>query len=210
MVKVIRHDSNSTPTRFGVALITALLITMVLLFLMQVLIATGKSAVVENRVGDLLEFVRVPRVEEPPVPEETIKRPDKPEDQPRTPQPEQQLLESTGDPFYLPPMDHGGQAPRDLALGPGIGGDLLPILKVAPIYPERLAARGIEGHVILEYTVTGLGTVINVTVVESTHSGFENAAINSALKYKYKPKYINGEPVAVHGVQTLIRFQLED
>lgn len=210
MVKVIRHDSNSTPTRFGVALITALLITMVLLFLMQVLIATGKSAVVENRVGDLLEFVRVPRVEEPPPPKEIVKKPDQPRERPETPRSQPQVFEAGGPTLAIPPVIPDGLVRADIRIGPGGGGDLLPIVKVAPIYPSRLAARGIEGHVILEYTVTGLGTVINVAVVESTHSGFENAAINSALKYKYKPKYINGEPVAVHGVQTLIRFQLED
>lgn len=210
MVKVIRHDSNSSPTRFGVALITALLITMVLLFLMQVLIATGKSAVVETRVGDLLEFVRVPQVERPVTPKDRLERPEPPTVQPENhPTEHPRVSDSELDLVFVPPPIEG-LVPNDFR-GPGAaGGDLLPIVKVAPVYPTRLLNRGIEGYVILEYTVTRQGTVANVTVVESSHNGFENAAMNSALKYKYMPRVINGEPVAVHGVQTLIRFQLEN
>ena len=39
---------------------------------------------------------------------------------------------------------------------------------------------------------------------------FNRAAINAALKYKYKPKVINGEPVDVPGVKTRITFEMAD
>jgi protein TonB len=46
-------------------------------------------------------------------------------------------------------------------------------------------------------------------VIESTSSLFDRAALESALKYKYKPRVIDGEPVEVPGVRTIIRFELE-
>ncbi|RMF07705.1 MAG: TonB family protein, partial [Alphaproteobacteria bacterium] len=37
--------------------------------------------------------------------------------------------------------------------------DVLPIVRVEPIYPQRAASRGIEGYVILEFTVLPSGEV---------------------------------------------------
>ena len=36
------------------------------------------------------------------------------------------------------------------------------------------------------------GTVKDVTVVESTSSLFDRAAVNAALKFKYKPRVVDG------------------
>jgi protein TonB len=90
-------------------------------------------------------------------------------------------------------------------------GEYLPIVKVAPEYPRRALQRGIEGYVIVEYTVTKLGTVENPRVIEAEPAGmFDEAAIKSALKYKYKPRVVDGEPIEVPGVRTIIRFELEN
>lgn len=87
--------------------------------------------------------------------------------------------------------------------------DWLPIVKVAPVYPERAAEIGLEGYVIVEYTVTETGSVASPVVVESSSSLFEDAALSSVSKYKYQPRVENGKPVAVPGVRTKISFVLE-
>ncbi len=46
------------------------------------------------------------------------------------------------------------------------GGDLMPIVKVAPQYPRIAATRGIEGFVTVEFTVTETGSTSNVTIVD--------------------------------------------
>jgi len=90
-------------------------------------------------------------------------------------------------------------------------GEYLPIVKVQPVYPRRAAERGIEGYVLLEFTVTEAGTVEDPQVIEADPPGyFERAARQAALKFKYKPKVVNGTPVPVSGVRNLITFQLED
>jgi TonB family protein len=90
------------------------------------------------------------------------------------------------------------------------GEEFLPIVKVAPIYPPRAAARGLEGYVVISYTVNETGSTENFAVVESTSSLFDEASIDSARKYKYRPRLENGVPVAVHGVTTRIIYELED
>jgi protein TonB len=39
---------------------------------------------------------------------------------------------------------------------------------------------------------------------------FDSAALKAALKFKYKPKVIDGDPVATSGVQNKISFELID
>lgn len=88
-------------------------------------------------------------------------------------------------------------------------GDYLPIVKVNPIYPRRAQERGLEGYVILEFTVTNVGSVTDVVVVETTSSIFNRAAIKAASKFKYKPRVVDGEPVAVSGILHKITFEME-
>ena len=88
-------------------------------------------------------------------------------------------------------------------------GEYLPIVKVAPIYPRRALARGIEGFVILEFTVTPQGTVVDPKVVRAEPEGiFNQAAIDAAKKFKYKPRVIDGKAVSVPGVQNQITFKM--
>jgi protein TonB len=103
-------------------------------------------------------------------------------------------------------------ADLDLSIGTGLSasdGEFLPIVKVAAQYPPRASSRGIEGYVLLEYTVTKQGTVKDPIVIEAEPSNiFNKAAIRSALRYKYKPRVVDGVPQDVPGVQTRIVFQL--
>ena len=86
--------------------------------------------------------------------------------------------------------------------------ELAAVFKVPPVYPLAAARRGLEGHVIIEYTVTRTGTVKDPVVVESSHPLFNRAALDAAREFKYSPRVIRGKAVDVHGVRVLIRFEL--
>ena len=110
-------------------------------------------------------------------------------------------------------------APPTVATGTDIGGpggmniaegDYLPIVRVAPVYPARALSRGLEGYVDMSFTVTQAGTVRDPVVLFSTSSLFERAALRAVLKFKYKPRVVDGVPVDVPGVKTRISFQIED
>jgi TonB family protein len=87
--------------------------------------------------------------------------------------------------------------------------EFLPIVRVAPVYPVRAAQQRLEGHVIVEFTVTENGTVADVAVVESSDSVFEQSAIDAALRFRYRPRIVNGEAVRVPGVRNVFTYRLE-
>ena len=69
---------------------------------------------------------------------------------------------------------------------------------------------GIEGWVIVSFTITASGTVEDVRVLESSNSIFEASAIRAVQKFKYKPRIVNGEPVAVTNVKHKVSYAIED
>ena len=87
--------------------------------------------------------------------------------------------------------------------------DYLPMVKVAPMYPRRAQSRGLEGYCDLQFTVTPLGTTADVAVIECTSSLFERASVQALLKFKYKPRVVNGTAIAVPGVRHRMMFQME-
>lgn len=90
-------------------------------------------------------------------------------------------------------------------------GEYLPIVKVAPVYPTRAAARGLQGHCTVEYTVTTSGAIRDPFVVEEdcTSSLFHKASIKAASKFKYKPRVIDGVAMEVPGVRNRFTYKLE-
>jgi protein TonB len=100
-----------------------------------------------------------------------------------------------------------------IGLGGGLGasdGEYLPIVKVAPIYPRRATSRGIEGYCIVEYTVTTNGSIRDPQAVDCQPAGiFESASIKASLKFKYKPRVVDGEAIEVAGVQNKFTYTLE-
>lgn len=46
-------------------------------------------------------------------------------------------------------------------------------------------------------------------MIESSSSLFNDSAVRAARKFKYKPRVVDGEPVAVSGVRNKISFRIE-
>ncbi|MBL6703253.1 MAG: energy transducer TonB [Pseudomonadales bacterium] len=92
-------------------------------------------------------------------------------------------------------------------------GEYLPIVKVAPIYPRRAQTRGITGFCIVTYTVTTTGAIRDPYVENETDCSpkgiFEQASLKAALKFKYKPRVVDGEAIEVAGVQNKFTYELE-
>ncbi|MXY56502.1 MAG: energy transducer TonB, partial [Gammaproteobacteria bacterium] len=103
--------------------------------------------------------------------------------------------------------------PVSAAPAPGKGkqDEALPIIKVAPIYPHQAVKERIEGHVLLEFVVAETGGVRDAVVLESEPRGvFDQAALDAVAKFKYKPKIVDGKPVAKSGVRNRFSFEFED
>jgi len=179
---------------------------------MQLLIATGKGALTKPRERAQLDFVRVKRNENLNTQEIIPEKPPKPpETPPETPPQDMDNIDpdtptiDVARPTIMGGTDIGGPGRMNIAEG-----DYLPIVRVAPVYPSRALSRGLEGFVDMSFTVTATGSVINPIVLQSTSSMFERAATRAVVKFKYKPRVVDGIPVEVPGVKTRITFELQD
>jgi TonB family protein len=85
-----------------------------------------------------------------------------------------------------------------------------PLFRLAPIYPNDAIARRLQGYVDLSFTIDEGGFVRDPTVVESTASTFESAALESVEKWRYAPRFLDNEPVATEGVVTRMTFKFSD
>ncbi|MDE0660336.1 MAG: energy transducer TonB [Gammaproteobacteria bacterium] len=178
--------------------------------LMRAVIADPQPAQDTGIKGEVLDFVRLVQDREVIVKDRQIKPPPPPDEPPpNQPRPDINTDATVGAEITNVQVnvdfDAGGIA--DFSGD----GEYLPIVKVAPIYPRRALTRNIEGYVLLEFVVTSTGAVRDPVVIEAKPPGFfERAAIQAALKFKYKPKVIDGEPVEVSGVRNRIVFEMSD
>lgn len=108
-----------------------------------------------------------------------------------------------------PGLDARG-AMSKLTLSAGSDRDTIPLVRVPPEYPMRALNRGIEGWVIVQFTITGTGSVKDAIVVDSQPKRvFDDAAIKAILRYRYNPKVEGGVAVERVGVRQKIVFALE-
>ena len=103
----------------------------------------------------------------------------------------------------------------DINVDIGIGGDiaiareLTPLVRVPAEYPMSALSRGIEGFVVLRFTVTETGSVVDAEVLSAEPSGvFNRAALRAVSRFKYQPQFVNGRPVRVK-TYTKLTFQMK-
>lgn len=188
-------------------LLSALLVTLAILAIMERLVRTDLEALPSTPPRKL------PPISMPPDTKITTRPPPvrpKPIEPPPPPLPLAFVTPSNTELAvdFTPPANptevgpHGGHQQAD--------SNALPIVKIAPQYPRRAASRGIEGFVDLQFDISTAGYPINIQVVQSQPSGMFDAAAKRALaRWKYRPKHIDGNAVVQQGINTRIRFTLE-
>jgi len=88
-------------------------------------------------------------------------------------------------------------------------GDIIPIVVIRPMYPRDAAMKGQEGWVKVEFTITAIGTVKDPRVIDAKPPRvFNREAIRAILKWKFKPRVIDGVAVDRPATQ-IIDFSLD-
>ncbi|MEY4642771.1 MAG: hypothetical protein RLZZ227_2765 [Pseudomonadota bacterium] len=109
-----------------------------------------------------------------------------------------------------PSIDTAG-AMTGINMSAGSDRDVVPLVRINPDYPQRALSRGIEGWVQVQFTISETGAVIDPIVVDASPKGmFDDAALKAIARWRYNPKIENGVGVQRVGLQTIIRFTLED
>jgi protein TonB len=183
--------------------------TLALAWFMHYLIQSTDASLSDASRAHMLDFVRIKR-------EESLERKDRTPERPQVnkspevpPMPESQTNSGQQLKVSAMPVQTNVEINQG-GIGFGAGeGDYLPIVKVAPIFPQRALARGIFGECLVRYTVTTAGTVKDVEVIEDrcTSLLFHRPSRDAALRFKYKPRVIDGEPVEVRGVLNMFYYR---
>lgn len=212
--------------RFSLSLGVGIFVTLLLFYIMQALIQSGKSVLSEAGVTTIVDFVRLKEDQVLETKKRKPKKPPPPDEPPPDIRPQLSNVNVNKSAFSMARVEVSVNI--DVG-GGGFGisdGEYLPIVKVQPIYPRRALSRGMSGWVIVEFTVTAQGTVRSpfvvrncaavanlrnpVDCVDRPGSVFDSAALKAALKFKYKPKVIDGVAVDTAGVLNKISFELVD
>src|SRR5580692_3179780 len=85
--------------------------------------------------------------------------------------------------------------PTRVRVSQGVSQGLL-VHKVTPQYPPLAKQARIQGVVVLQALIGKDGSITGLHVV-SGHPMLTNAALEAVKEWKYKPYYLNGEPVEV-------------
>jgi periplasmic protein TonB len=200
--------------RFAVSAVIGLAVALALFFVMDTLISRRQSPDREPSSGGLVDFIRIK-------PDEVTRL--KQRVQPKAPPPPKQPP--------LPPQARVAErsAPQPLALniempqitvpvstgnGPYVGqwsagdpaaeGDVIPIVRINPQWPREALLDGVEGWVLVEFTILGDGSVTDPVVRESEPAHlFDREAMRAILKWKFKPRIVDGVAVSRRAVQRI-------
>ncbi|HET7535642.1 MAG TPA: energy transducer TonB [Candidatus Didemnitutus sp.] len=110
--------------------------------------------------------------------------------------------------------------PTHIARGTGKGGtsifdisqlDRAPVATAQPPprFPQQYKNTVNEARVTVNFVVDASGRVINANVVDSTHPGFHEAALDGVRRWKFRPGMKAGRKVATNMLVT-IRFNVEE
>ena len=209
--EVTANTDASALTRIARAsgvICSALFITMSLLYAMHHLIHNDYPAVVDDPIAPIPQFIMdtpppiITREDEPPV------------------RPVEQQLPPPVNRVAPPEVDTSGGSmnlggPVDIVKPPikgtfGVGGQMVPFIRIAPQYPAAAASKGVEGYVDVMFDVTELGSTDNIRIVGYVPSAVFNKSVIKAVKgWKYKPNQVEGVAVRTFDVKDRVRFTME-
>lgn len=204
--------------RFFVSMAAGLTIALLLFLFMHFLISGDRSLGNVGGQGSIVDFIRVKEEEMTRIKERTRPRKPPPPKQPPPP-PKLKISDTKPPPVRLDMETPRVSVPVSTGDGPYIGqwtagdpsaeGDVIPIVRIDPQWPREALLNGIDGWVLVEFTILKDGSVADARIIESEPRRlFDRNAVRAILKWKFKPRIIDGQPVERRAKQR-IDFQLD-
>ena len=98
------------------------------------------------------------------------------------------------------------KSPKRIRVSQGVTEGLL-VKKVSPRYPETARWTKTEGSVVMRALIDKNGDLAEVQVTKPVGAGLDEAAYEGVKQWKYRPYFLNGEPVEID-TQITINFTL--
>jgi protein TonB len=195
--------------RYPIGLAFGAIFMLVLYWVMWRLVSVPIDAI-ELRQATRVEFTRMRQDSEVQKKQQEKVQPDRPPPVPEVPQLNFAKGSVENNVAQLTPVVDANSAMSKMKMTAGSDRDIIPLVRINPDYPPRALSRGIQGWVIVEFTISATGTVKNPRVVDSSNSIFDDAALKAISRWRYNPKVEEGVAVERVGVQTKLVFQLEN
>jgi protein TonB len=226
---LVSRGGGGALTRFAFAALGGLVVNLILFAVMHSLVGQREHAEVASKVRPVFEFLRLRREEKTET--KTRRAPERKASRPavnaaplaiaKSTAPGRQAIAAPAGDFtagfslagrpYLGGVGDVGGTGEAGAGGGAMGSEAVPLVRVNPLYPPRAQSRGVEGWVLLRFTITPQGTTKDIEVLDADPKGyFERAAKDAVRKYKYKPRIVDGTAVDWPGVQLVISFEIEE
>lgn len=201
-----------TAIRFPATFAAGCLFTSLVFLLLWVFINTGKTDALDTKEATRIDFTRLRRDTETASKRQTKAKRERPEIAPVQPKMNfASASANTGSVSMIQPDVNTRASMSKMTVN--VGGsdrDTMPLVRINPDYPPRAQARGIEGWVLIEFTITAAGTVRDARVVNASPKGyFEEAALKAIGRWRYNPKVQEGVAVERVGVRVRLSFNVE-
>lgn len=220
-------DASKIPS----LILLALLLNIAIFILIQELVSKEQGLNLKLTNIDLVEFIRIEAEPEQTKPEEEIEDIEQPppEQEPPPPEMTEPQIETTqpmqmdltlpaidiplslsGTPYLGDFMKSTLKAkPASKPARPKIDLNVVPTLRVPPVYPLRALRSGIEGVVTVEFTIATDGSVKDAVVIKAKPPKiFDGAVLKAISKWKFNPDIVDGKPAEKRARQD-VKFKLQ-
>jgi protein TonB len=199
--------------RFLVAIVSGVVMALLLFLLMHALIGGRDGFQRPEDTGRVVDFVRV-RADEivqtrerqvPKKPPPPDKPPPPPQLQTQAPQQEVRQVLDIETPDISVGFTGGPVVAAGWQAGNNVGdGDIIPIVRIEPTYPRDALMKGLEGWVRIGFTIMPDGSVADPQVLAAEpRRVFDREAIRAILRWKFKPRIVDGQAVSREAEQTI-------
>ncbi len=87
--------------------------------------------------------------------------------------------------------------------------EAVPVVMYPPRYPREAAEKGLEGIVCFAFTIFPDGSVSDARITKSRPGKvFDAVATDALVKWKFKPKFVNGQAVSDENATFCLNFKL--
>jgi len=198
--------------RFPITLAAGGFLTSLVFLLLWVFIHSGEPPELDSQQATRIEFTRLRRDTETASKRQSKAHRDRPDLAPQ--QPKMNFASGAANTEAVAMIQPDVNARASMSkMTVNVGGsdrDIMPLVRINPDYPPRAQSRGVEGWVLIQFTITAAGTVRDAKVIDSSPRGyFEEAALKAIARWRYNPKVQEGVAVERVGVQVKLSFNME-
>jgi protein TonB len=195
--------------RIPVIFVAAILVNILMFTAIEVMVGMKRIRLTDANNIDIANFIRMAEQSREVRSRRDPKAPEKP---PQDMQEDLRRLDASTDSNLSGMSINVPDINVDIGIGTdiAIARELTPLVRVPPEYPLTALSRGTEGFVVVRFTVTESGSVVDPEILRAEPPGvFDRAALRAVVRFKYQPQFADGKPVRVK-TYTKVNFVMED